>query len=543
MAFTIGKASLRRALVGGVGVITALMLNACGGGGGSSGTNASGGGTTSTPTISLSLVAPTTTTTSLTAYASTTITVKVLSNNVVDTAPVAVTFASPCATSNKATLPATATTTNGEVTVTYTDKGCSATDAITIGTTGATSITETLVVAAPIAASVEFVSAVPATDAIVIAGSGGNGRVETATLTYKVLDTEGNPLPNQAVKFSLVPAGVVTLETTSGLTDSTGQVVATVTSLSTATTFRVVATLPSGQSTMSDTIAVTTGQTNPESLSLSETTFNIEGWNYDNIPDTVNVLLADSNGNPVADGTPVVSQTDSGAIGTSAIGGCVTINGACALSFRSQNPRYGAGALPVPSGKRAGLATITVSTTNANLPTAISGQIGIYLSGSFAATAIATVDPSSGSTVIAPSGNVSWYTVKVPDCNPTSVTLQVNDVNNNPLPNTTSLAASAVAKGKTSLGVLNPALSIGTIFPATVPNVGADVANPLLPVYQGSYHTIPFAPGANCKTVATGGVYPTNADGSMNPDGEIDILVTAPKGSQSIVTAYVWYPQ
>jgi len=543
MAFTLGKASLRRALVGGVGVITALMLNACGGGGGSAGTNSSSGGTTSTPTISLSLVAPTTTTTSLVAYASTSITVKVLSNGAADTASVSVTFASPCATSGKASLPASATTTNGEVTVTYTDKGCSATDVVTIGTTGATSITETYVVAAPIPASIEFVSAVPATDAIVIAGSGGNGRVETATLTYKVLDTEGNPLPNQTVNFSLVPARAVTLQTTSGLTDSTGQVVATVTSLSTATTFRVIATLPSGQSTMSDTITVTTGQTNPEALSLSVVNFNIEGWDYDNITTTVDVLLADTNGNPVADGTPVVSQTDSGAIGTSAIGGCVTTNGACVLSFRSQNPRYGAGALAVPSGKRAGLATVTVSTTTANLPTAISGQVGIYLSGSSAASAIATVDPTSGNTVVAPSGTISWYTVKVANCNPTSLTLQVNDVNNNPLPSTSSLAVTAVAKGTTSTGTANPLLVVGSIFPTAVPLVGPDVANPLVPVYQGSYHTISFTPGANCKTVTGGGAYLTNTDGSMNLDGEFDILVTSPKGIQSIVKAYVWYPQ
>ncbi|HEY8023736.1 MAG TPA: Ig-like domain-containing protein [Burkholderiaceae bacterium] len=542
MAFTNGKAALRKALLGGVAVVTALMLNACGGGGGSSGTNSSGGGST-TPTIALSLVAPSTSTTNLAAYASTTITVKVLSNNVTDTAPVSVTFASPCAKSGKASLPASATTTNGEVTVTYTDIGCSATDAVTIGTTGATSITEIFVVAAPTPASVEFVSAIPATDSIVIAGSGGNGRVETATLTYKVLDTEGNALPNQKVNFSLVPAGSVTLQTTSGLTNASGQVVATVTSLSTATTFRVVATLPSGQSTMSDTITVTTGQTNPESLSLSVGTFNIEGWNYDNVTTNVNVLLADINGNPVADGTPVVSQTDSGAIGTSAIGGCVTANGACVLDFRSQNPRYGAGALAVPTGKRAGLATVTVSTTTANQPTAISGQVGIYLSGSFAVGAVPSVDPTSGITVIAPSGNVNWYTLKVPNCNQATMALQINDVNNNPLPATTTLVLSSAPKGTTVAGPANPPLGAGAIFPTSVPNIGPDVANPLVPVFQGSYHTVTFTPGANCKTVTSGGVYLTNPDSTMNLDGEIDILATAPKGSQSIVKAYVWYPQ
>jgi hypothetical protein len=519
-------------------VAVAMSAASCGGGGGSAGTAA--GASTTTPTLSLAVVSPTTATTNLAAYASTSLTVKVLSNGTADTTPVSVSFASPCATSGKASLPASATTTNGEVTVTYTDKGCGASDAITISATGASVITETFVVASPTPASVEFISAVPASESIVIAGAGGNGRVETATLTFEVLDTEGNPLPNQAVNFSLVPANVVTLETVSGLTDSTGKVVATVTSLSTATTFRVVATLPSGQSTMSDTIAVTTGQTSPESLSISVTTFNIEGWNYDNISTNVNVLLADSNGNPVADGTPVVAQTDSGAIGTSSIGGCVTSDGACTMPFRSQNPRYGAGNLAVPAGKRAGLATVTVSTTTANLPTAITGQVGIFLSGSFAQSAIPAVDPTSGNKVIAPSGAIPWYTVKLANCNPGSVAVQLNDVNNNPLPANSTLTVTAVARGVDSTNTPNPAMTIGTPFPATIPNRGPDSLNVAdMAVYQGTIHTVTFTPGANCNAT---GAYPM-VSSAMSPDGEIDFQVTTPQTNASIVPVYFWYPQ
>jgi hypothetical protein len=63
---------------------------------------------------------------------------------------------------------------------------------------------------------------------------------------------------------------------------------------------------------------------------------NIEGYNYDDTQTAVSLLLADQFGNPVADNTPVVFQTDSGAIGSASRGGCNTQNGGCAVTFRSQ---------------------------------------------------------------------------------------------------------------------------------------------------------------------------------------------------------------
>ena len=52
------------------------------------------------------------------------------------------------------------------------------------------------------------------------------------------------------------------------------------------------------------------------------------------------ILLADQSGNPVADGTPIVFQTNLGAIGSSDKGGCNTVNGGCAVDFRTQAPRF-----------------------------------------------------------------------------------------------------------------------------------------------------------------------------------------------------------
>ncbi len=528
MAFTIGKVSLRRALVAGVGVITALMLNACGGGGGSSGTNASGGGTTTTPTISLSLISPTTTTTPLAAYGSTTITVQVSSNGVADATPVTVNFASPCATSGKAKLGATATTTNGQATVSYTDVGCAATDAITISTTGATSIVENLVVASPLAAALQFVSASPTTDSIVIKGAGGNGRVETAALTFEVVDTFGKPLPNQTVNFTLYPAGIVTLQQPSAISDANGKVVATVNSGTTATTFRVdasVNTTVAGKATTltteSDSIIVTTGQTSQISFTLDAGTYNIEGWDWNNTTTNVDVFLADSNGNPVADGTPVVFTTDSGAVGSSSNGGCVTANGTCTVTFRSQNPRYGVGALTPAAQQRAGLAIVTASTTTSSAT--FSGQIGIFQSGSFVVSTNVVVDSSVGTT----SGN----TIKLTGCNSTGFDIQLNDLNNNPMPAGTTITAVA-----TTFNTV-PTAVVGQVFPSTVNNTGISNLHDTTSVL-GTWHGIGFSAGGGTgtTTACNGGT------GTKTANGEIDLTVTTPKGDVTVVPVYLEYP-
>lgn len=522
MAFTNGKAALRKALIGGVAVVTALMLNACGGGGGSSGTNSSGGGG-NTPAITLSLVAPSTSSSNLAAYGSTTLQVKVLSNGVADTNSVSVTFSSPCAASGKAILTASALTTAGIAQATYTDKGCSATDTITIATAGATSITATLVVAAPTPASIQFVSANPSSDSIVIHGSGGNGRVETATLTYKVLDTFGNALPNEAVNFSVFPSGVVTLGAASGITGADGQVTVSVSSGSQPTTFRVNATLPSGQTTISDTITVTTGQTSAPSFSLSVETYNIEGWGYDGTTTPVTIFLADAFGNPVADGTPVVFQTDSGAIGSSANGGCVTANGTCSVTFRSQNPRYGAGATPPPAGKRAGLATINVSTTTAN--TTISGKTGIFLSGSF----VESVNVASAGNTVTSSGGV--YSIAVAACGNNTFDIQLNDVNNNPMPLGTTIAASATTAGSPTPA---PTAVLGKIFPATVLEAGASSLTDTTSVL-GTVHTVQFTPGGAAGSATVCG-------GAGIHNGEIDLTITTPKGNVTLIPVLITYP-
>ena len=476
-----------------------------------------------TSAISLQLVAPSPSTINLNAYDTTPIKVDVLTDGKVYLAqPVTVNFTSACA-GLRADLPTTATTINGRAQVVYRDKGCSATDTVTASVPGATSVTATLVIAPPVAASIGFVSGIPGDKAIVIKGAGGNGRTETAVLTFRVLDTFGQPLANQLVSFALNPmldaAGqpvantLVTLQALSATTGADGQVIVAVNSGNTPTTFRVIASLALGQSTISDTITVTTGQPVQTAFSLSTESYNIEGWQRDNEKTKITILMADSAGNPVADGTPVVFQTDSGAIGSAAIGGCVSTNGGCTVDFRSQAPRYDA---TNTLGKRAGLATISVSSTSASVN--LTGKIAVFLSGSTASNVF--LEPSA-----VPLSVINRTRLSTSGCGNYSLRLEINDMNFNPMPAGTSVATTNADK-----------VAIGTIIPASVPSIAprADPANPLvLAPRQGTVHYIPVKPDtATCNITGT----PDRGTGSF------DVVITSPSGIATIYGFTVNYP-
>lgn len=467
-----------------------------------------------TSAISLRLAAPSPSTINLNAYDTTPIKVDVLTDGVLYTAqPVNVNFSSACAVNMRADLPATATTINGRAQVVYRDKGCSATDTVTASVPGPSPVTATLVVAAPAAASIGFVSGTPNDKAIVIQGAGGNGRTETALLTFQVLDTFGQPLANQLVSFSLNPTGVVTLQSASATTGADGRVIVAVNSGTVTTTFRVIASLASGQSTISDTIVVTTGQPVQTAFSLSAESFNIEGWTHDNEKSKINILMADSAGNPVADGTPVTFQTDSGAVGSAAVGGCITINGGCSVDFRSQAPRFGMGN---PYGKRAGMATIAVASTSATV--SLSGGIAVFLSGSTAANLFTpTQGPLQGGAGLSTTG-----------CGNYSLQLEINDVNFNPMPVGTTIAASNADK-----------VTVGTIIPATVPNIAPHTVNGFATLdpaamapRQGSVHFIPVKPdAASC-----------NSNGTRTSTGSFNLVVTSPLGQATVYGFTLTYP-
>ncbi|MEK7736430.1 MAG: hypothetical protein AAB319_01530, partial [Pseudomonadota bacterium] len=111
---------------------------------------------------------------SISAYGTTSISATLTVNGLPPSAPMTVQFASGCASSGKASLPAGVQTVNGVATATYTDKGCGATDTI-VASVNAVQKSTTVTVAKPQAANVQFVGVTHASGLLVLKGTGGAG--------------------------------------------------------------------------------------------------------------------------------------------------------------------------------------------------------------------------------------------------------------------------------------------------------------------------------------------------------------------------------
>lgn len=191
---------------------------------------------------------------------------------------------------------------------------------------------------APIAgapAAIEFVSAEPTT--LTMEGVGQAGLTQTSKVTFKVVDAQGTPVPNQGVNFTLSSeAGGTRLGASSGTTGEDGTVSASVISGSVSTPVRVIATVAGTSfSAQSVQLVITTGVPDQDSFSLSISTFNPEGYDIDGAQVDITARLADRYNNPAPDGTPVVFTTEGGSI----VGSCTTVTGACSVTWTSQNPR------------------------------------------------------------------------------------------------------------------------------------------------------------------------------------------------------------
>ena len=456
---------------------------------------------------------------SIDAYGSSVVSVDLLANGAKYTAQqVTVNFSSACVSAGKATLAATATTNNnGTVQAVYRDQGCGNNDVITATADGvATAVTGSLAIAAPSASSVQFVEAIPTDKSIVIRGQGGINRTETATLRFRVFDVFNRPLAGKQVNFSVVPSGAVKLNKTTDSTDQNGEVITTVNSLDTPTTFRVQAVLPgtatAGRadiSTASDSIVVTTGLPVQRAFSLTASQGNVDGWSYDSGTATpaavVTVLLADGFGNPVADGTPVVFQTNLGAIGSSSTGGCTTVNGGCSVPFRTQNPRVATPGTPAtpcnsgtgasPDATRTGVATICASTTDGT-------------NTQFARTTITFSDETLARAYVNGSATPSNGDLGNASANdPVVFLLQLTDLNGNPLPADSTVAIT---------GLANAALV--EISPAKVPSIFAGAGTGP----QGSLHRVTL--NATSAKPCTAGSRATFNVTTTTPRGDVSSL-------------------
>jgi hypothetical protein len=234
---------------------------------------------------------------------------------------------------------------------------------------------------------------------------------------------------------------------------------------------------------------------------------NVDGWEFDSGPvtpaATVNVLLADAFGNPVADGTPIVFQTNMGAIGSSDKGGCTTVNGGCSVPFRTQAPRVAipnTPATPCNTGpgatsdtNRPGVATICASTTDgANTQ--------------FAKTTITFSDADVANVYL---DNATRPATAMPidlgsaNANESKVfTLKLTDLNDNPLPAGTTISVTGAVN---ATGV--------EVIPETVPSIFVTGGTGAV----GSSHTI---------TVAATGEKPCTTSSAAT----FNVRATTPRG-------------
>jgi len=273
----------------------------------------------------------------LSAFGTTSISVDVAVNGALPPTPLTVNFSSVCGDAGKAVVTSTANTVSNGVTATatssYRDNGCASTDSVTATVSG-TSISTNLQVTPPTIGSVQFIAASPTN--ISLKGIGG---VETSQVTFKVVDAVGNPLPGETVSFALsTTVGGITLTPTgtppTSTSDDNGLAVITVNSGVVSTPVRVTAT-SGALSTQSSQLTISTGIPDQDSFSLAATKHNVEGLTVDGNTSVLTARLADHFNNPVPDGTAINFTTEGGSIE----GSCTTIDGACEVTFTSQNPR------------------------------------------------------------------------------------------------------------------------------------------------------------------------------------------------------------
>lgn len=240
---------------------------------------------------------------------------------------------------------------NGVLSATYTNKGCiRGIDTITAAIGSSTQSISIGVDSANIG-TIKFVSSDLTGSSIVLKGSGGLGRTESAQLTFQVVDQNNIGLAGVKVDFkATTTTGGLTVLPANATTDAAGNVTTTVSSGTIPTPVRVVAEAVRNGKTisgLSDALTVSTGLPIQKAMSLSVDKYNIEGLDYDSVVANITVLMADQYGNPISDGTTINFVSEGGSVGSSAQGACNTVNGGCTVPIKSQLPKPANGRVTV----------------------------------------------------------------------------------------------------------------------------------------------------------------------------------------------------
>lgn len=256
-----------------------------------------------------------------------------------------VTFTSVCTEQviPTASLDSPVITSNGLAESTYFAKGCVGDDPITanvIVNGQNLSATGTINVLSADVGSIQFFSVTP--EHIAIQGAGSNERPESATVIFKVLDTNSIPVSNKSVSFSLSSdVGGIQLNPRTATTNNEGLVQTVVNSGTVARTIRVLATIddsnPSIQ-TQSGELKISTGIPDQDSMSIAASNLAPRAWHHDGVEVTITARLADAFNNPPP-ATAVYFTTEGGSIDNLGASCTTGDDGSCSVLWRSQFPR------------------------------------------------------------------------------------------------------------------------------------------------------------------------------------------------------------
>jgi len=290
----------------------------------------------------------------LSAFQSTSVSVDVRVNGVSGATPVPVSFSANCGSFSPAEARSNSA---GKAVSTFQASGCpGGTATLSASAVSASVVQTTVAVQPPQPTNLLFVSATPPTIYTSVASFG----VKQSTVKFKVVDASGGPITAStnvqlALSQSAIASGVSFADTNSTTpkivaTDANGEVSAIVQSGSVPTPLSLSAQLVNNPliTAASAGLSVNSGQPVQNFFSLSASTFNIEGWTYDNESTSVNLLVADRLGQPVPAGTPISFVTEGGQVTAS----CLVVIDAnnksgCTVSLISQAFRPANGRITV----------------------------------------------------------------------------------------------------------------------------------------------------------------------------------------------------
>ena len=278
----------------------------------------------------------------LAAFGNRVISVQVVANGAPVTSPVQVVFSTSCGSVS----PASVNTDGAGISSTSYKAdviACAGTNvSISASSVGATPLSGQISVLPTIATNIQFISTAPA-----IIYLRDSGAATQAVVTFKVVNSIGEPLPNQSLAMSLVNAGpgisLDVLGANSQVTktsDAAGNVSVAVFSGTVPTPVQVRAVLIANNqiSTTSGILTIASGRPVQKAASIASVKFSLEGLNFDGDTTPITLSLADRQGNPVPDGTVVNFVSQSGVMIPPT---CVITGGTsqCSSTIRSQGTR------------------------------------------------------------------------------------------------------------------------------------------------------------------------------------------------------------